>query len=117
LIRDPPILLLDEATSALDSKSEQIVKDTLRQAAKGRTTIIIAHRLSTVFEANHIHVLKVLNIKLAKMYSFSEHFHAVIKDCSSRVMHIEAVCTSCNCKLNYFLIRNGYVWVKTTERT
>jgi ABC-type multidrug transport system fused ATPase/permease subunit len=58
LIRDPPILLLDEATSALDSKSEQIVKDTLRQAAKGRTTIIVAHRLSTVFEANHIYVLK-----------------------------------------------------------
>lgn len=58
LIRDPPILLLDEATSALDTKSEQIVKETLRQAAKGRTTIIIAHRLSSVFEADHIYVLK-----------------------------------------------------------
>lgn len=69
LIRDPPILLLDEATSALDSKSEQIVKDTLRQAAKGRTTIIVAHRLSTIFQANHIYVLKVLNLKLAKIYS------------------------------------------------
>lgn len=59
LIRDPPILLLDEATSALDTKSEQIVKETLRQAAKGRTTIIIAHRLSSVFDADHIYVLKV----------------------------------------------------------
>jgi len=74
LIRDPPILLLDEATSALDSKSEQIVKDTLRQAAKGRTTIIVAHRLSTIFEADHIYVLKVLNIKLANMYSCQRIF-------------------------------------------
>lgn len=74
LIRDPPILLLDEATSALDSQSEQIVKDTLRQAAKGRTTIIVAHRLSTVFEANHIYVLKVPNLKLAKIYSSQSIF-------------------------------------------
>ena len=74
LIRDPSILLLDEATSALDSKSEQIVKDTLRQAAKGRTTIIVAHRLSTIFEANHIYVLKVLNIKLVKIYSSQSIF-------------------------------------------
>ena len=74
LIRDPPILLLDEATSALDSKSEQIVKDTLRQAAKGRTTIIVAHRLSTIFEANNIYVLKVLNIKLVKIYSSQSIF-------------------------------------------
>ena len=74
LIRDPPILLLDEATSALDSKSEQIVKDTLRQAAKGRTTVIVAHRLSTIFEANHIYVLKVLNIKLVKIYNSQSIF-------------------------------------------
>jgi ABC-type bacteriocin/lantibiotic exporter with double-glycine peptidase domain len=74
LIRDPPILLLDEATSALDSKCEQIVKYTLRQAEKGRTTIIVAHRLSTIFEANHIYVLKVLNIKLAKIYSSQSIF-------------------------------------------
>lgn len=74
LIRDPPILLLDEATSALDAKSERIVKDTLRQAVKGRTTIIVAHRLSTIFEANHIYVLKVLNINPKTIYSFDSIF-------------------------------------------
>jgi ATP-binding cassette subfamily B (MDR/TAP) protein 1 len=74
LIRDPPILLFDEATSALDSQSEQIVKNTLRQAAKGRTTIVVAHRLSTIFEANHIYVLKVPNLKLAKIYSSQSIF-------------------------------------------
>jgi energy-coupling factor transporter ATP-binding protein EcfA2 len=71
LIRDPPVLLLDEATSALDAKSEQIVKETLRQAAKGRTTIIIAHRLSSVFEADHIYVLKVFVHTAFRDFSFS----------------------------------------------
>ncbi|XP_069683361.1 ATP-dependent translocase ABCB1-like isoform X3 [Periplaneta americana] len=58
LIRDPPILIFDEATSALDAKTEQAVMETIRQAASGRTSIIIAHRLSTVFEADRIYVLK-----------------------------------------------------------
>jgi ABC-type transport system involved in cytochrome bd biosynthesis fused ATPase/permease subunit len=71
LVRDPPILVLDEATSALDAKSEQMIKETLRQAAKGRTTIIIAHRLSTVFEADHIYVLKVFVHMASREFSFS----------------------------------------------
>jgi len=57
MLRDAPILLLDEATSALDSESERQVQAALRSLMKGRTTIVIAHRLSTVIGADLICVL------------------------------------------------------------
>ncbi|KIP08244.1 hypothetical protein PHLGIDRAFT_127165 [Phlebiopsis gigantea 11061_1 CR5-6] len=57
IVSDPRILLLDEATSALDTQSEGIVQDALDKAAAGRTTITIAHRLSTVKDADYIYVM------------------------------------------------------------
>ncbi len=58
LLKDAPILILDEATSALDSESEQHVRDALQLLTRGRTTFVIAHRLSTVESADRIVVLE-----------------------------------------------------------
>jgi len=57
LLKDPPVLILDEATSALDSRTEADILDTLEAVERGRTTIVIAHRLSTVVGADRIVVL------------------------------------------------------------
>ena len=57
-LKDAPILLLDEATSALDSESERLVQDAIRGLMKGRTTLVIAHRLSTVRDADRIVVME-----------------------------------------------------------
>ncbi len=58
VLKDPRLLVLDEATSALDSESEHLVQDALERLMKGRTTLIIAHRLSTVIGADRVLVLE-----------------------------------------------------------
>jgi ATP-binding cassette subfamily B protein len=58
LLKAPPILMLDEATSALDSHTEREIQAALDMVSRGRTTIVIAHRLSTVISADEIIVLK-----------------------------------------------------------
>jgi ATP-binding cassette subfamily B protein len=58
LLKDPPILLLDEATSALDTETEREIQEELRAMGQGRSVITIAHRLSTVVDANQILVLE-----------------------------------------------------------
>ncbi len=58
VLKDPRLLILDEATSALDAESEHLVKDALERLMKGRTTLIIAHRLSTVANAHRVLVLE-----------------------------------------------------------
>jgi ATP-binding cassette, subfamily B, bacterial len=58
ILKDPPILLLDEATSALDAESERLVQAALGRLMRGRTTIVIAHRLATVLKADRIVVLE-----------------------------------------------------------
>jgi ABC-type multidrug transport system fused ATPase/permease subunit len=58
LIRDAPVILLDEPTAALDSESERFVQDAMGKLIKGRTTLVIAHRLHTIAQADMIHVVE-----------------------------------------------------------
>jgi subfamily B ATP-binding cassette protein MsbA len=58
VLKNPPILILDEATSALDTESERLIQEALESLMKNRTTLVIAHRLSTVQHADHILVLE-----------------------------------------------------------
>ncbi|MDR3125180.1 MAG: ABC transporter ATP-binding protein/permease [Endomicrobium sp.] len=62
MLKDAPILLLDEATSSLDSKSERMVQEGLERLMKGRTSIVVAHRLSTIINSDKIYVFESGNI-------------------------------------------------------
>jgi len=58
IVLEPSILLLDEATSALDNESEKVVQEALDQVMKGRTTLIVAHRLTTIQDSDKIFVFR-----------------------------------------------------------
>ena len=62
IAKDPQILLLDEATSALDTENEKIVQDSLDKLMKGKTTLAIAHRISTIKDSNVIYVIEDGNL-------------------------------------------------------
>ena len=57
-VKDPAVVLLDEATSSLDTESERLVEEAMQELLRGRTTLIIAHRLSTVRRADRVVVLE-----------------------------------------------------------
>ena len=58
MLKNPPILLLDEATSSLDSESERLIQDALEKLMRGRTTLVIAHRLATAINSDRIVVIE-----------------------------------------------------------
>jgi ATP-binding cassette subfamily B (MDR/TAP) protein 1 len=66
IVKDPRILLLDEATSALDAESERVVQDALDRVMVNRTTVIVAHRLSTIQNADLIAVVSGVIIEKGK---------------------------------------------------
>jgi len=70
ILKDPSILLLDEATSALDNNSEALVQVALEKIMKGRTSVVVAHRLSTIVKADIISVIE--KGKVAEVGSHSE---------------------------------------------
>jgi ATP-binding cassette, subfamily B, bacterial len=96
LLKDPPVLLLDEATSALDTVSERVVQEALDAAARGRTTLSIAHRLSTVIGADVIHV-----VDAGSIVESGTHATLIVQDglyaelaaqqlAASRILEVEA---------------------------
>jgi subfamily B ATP-binding cassette protein MsbA len=75
MLKNAPILLLDEATSALDTESERHVQSALTKLMQGRTTLVIAHRLSTVMDADLIHV-----INQGKLVESGSHTELIAQD-------------------------------------
>ena len=79
ILKAPAVILLDEATSALDTETERNIQSSLMKVCQGRTTIIVAHRLSTIIHADQILVLKVrarlIVIPLHYAIHVPEHIH------------------------------------------
>lgn len=74
-LKNPPILILDEATSALDSTGERIIQDALERLMENRTTIMVAHRLSTVRKADQIAVLEA-----GRLVALGRHDELIAQD-------------------------------------
>ena len=82
-LKNPPILILDEATSALDTETERIIQEALNELSANRTTLVIAHRLATIKNADHIFVVTENGIEeegtheelLAKGGLFAKLYH------------------------------------------
>ncbi|CAN6691266.1 unnamed protein product [Malus baccata var. baccata] len=88
LLRDPKILLLDEGTSALDVQSKRVVQEAIDQASKGRTTIIIAHYLSTVRTTDLIFVLQAGTVQTAAQNEASDDFSSQIYEKPRRMRSV-----------------------------
>lgn len=94
LLKDPPILVFDEATAALDAATEALVQQAIEKLVRGRTTFIIAHRLSTVVHADRILVLKrgriVESGTHAELLAHKGHYHALVKRQTRGLLHAAA---------------------------
>jgi ABC-type multidrug transport system fused ATPase/permease subunit len=82
LAADPEILILDEATASIDTETEILIQDGLRKLMKGRTSILIAHRLQTIQEANHVLVLHMGEVK-----EYGTHQELIALDGLYRTLH------------------------------
>ena len=96
LLKNPPILIFDEATSALDSKSEKAIQAELDRIARGHTTLVIAHRLSTVMDADQILVMERVHRErgthrelLAKRGAYAQMWALQQQEEAVRVRHEE----------------------------
>jgi ATP-binding cassette subfamily B protein AbcA/BmrA len=87
-LRDPKILMLDEATSSLDSKSEQVVQQALQNLMKGRTTLVIAHRLSTVIDSDQIIFLEKGKITGSGTHEHLLHTHSLYREFAEQQLRI-----------------------------
>jgi ATP-binding cassette, subfamily B, bacterial AbcA/BmrA len=90
LLRDPKILMLDEATSSLDSRSEIVVQKALKNLMHGRTTIVIAHRLSTVVGADQLIFIEKGKVTGRGSHEQLLHQHAMYREFASQQLQIAA---------------------------
>jgi len=91
LLRDPQILMLDEATSSLDSTSEWIVQQALANLMKGRTTLVIAHRLSTVVDADQILFMEKGKITGRGVHAELFSSHAMYREFATQQLRVKEV--------------------------